>query len=129
MKKLLQVKHIFLDKTGTLTKNDVAINEKTFFSLTKMDRDKILSLESQIDHPIARGFLKLQQDDGEKFEIEKFEYRPGQGISGQIQGEAWEIISSPKSVKNEKWIDVYKEGKLLTSIQQYTDLKVGLSSM
>ncbi len=78
---------LLMDKTGTLTKGEVVCHG--FRSTTEgLDADElsalVASVESRSEHPlgvaIAKGF------DRRGFDVAEFEYIPGKGVSGIVDG-------------------------------------------
>jgi P-type Cu+ transporter len=92
LKKLKKIKHIFFDKTGTLTQGRVEVDSKAMARLTNQQRIGLLSLELNMDHPISNGFKKFVKEGESLLSVNDFEYIPGWGLRGWIQGEKWEAF-------------------------------------
>lgn len=85
---------IVFDKTGTLTKGEFGITD-IFIAEGFLEDDvlkMIASLESNSEHPIARGIVSSVKEKGISFhEPEEFEYMTGKGIKGKVSGR--EVLS------------------------------------
>jgi len=79
------VNTVLFDKTGTLTTGDIVC---IGFESVSPDGDAAArmaaALESRSEHPIARAIAE-NRDDG-SIRVEDFEYRPGKGIVGLVDG-------------------------------------------
>lgn len=85
---------IVFDKTGTLTKGEFGITD-IFIEEGFLEDDvlkMIASLESNSEHPIARGVVSSVKEKGISFyEPEEFENMTGKGIRGKVNGR--EVLS------------------------------------
>jgi Cu2+-exporting ATPase/Cu+-exporting ATPase len=103
VEKLSQIKSVFLDKTGTLTYGHFKILAWNFKDTT-VDRSYIRSavyaLESQSNHPIALALVDELRKDGIKtaYTVTHFKETLGQGVSGEINGDHFEISRTPHSI-------------------------------
>lgn len=85
---------VVFDKTGTLTEGEFGVTDL----ITKKDEEELLklaaSLESQSEHPIARGIVKKAKERGIKFlESDQFESITGKGLTGKVDGHSIQVIS------------------------------------
>ncbi len=100
LEKLALVKKIAFDKTGTLTYGQpevvavISLNEaysqKDIFKLAA-------SSETRSEHPLGKAITRAYS--GDKFEVENFEMRPGQGVIATIKGK--DIIIGNKSLMDQ----------------------------
>lgn len=90
------LQQVVFDKTGTLTEGRFAVSE--IVSLADMQENEILrlaaSLESQSEHPIARGIL----DEAEQRELkwsqpEEFKAISGKGAQARVDGQEVKVVS------------------------------------
>jgi Cu2+-exporting ATPase len=77
---------VIFDKTGTLTKGEFGVTD---IIAEKYNEDEILSyaasLESNSEHPIAKGIINKAKEKNVKIEtVQKFTSLPGKGIEGVI---------------------------------------------
>lgn len=106
---------IVFDKTGTLTKGSHELSEIVFFN-DQYDRKELLRLaagiEQHSEHYIAKGLMEKAKDEGIRVpQAEKFNYLPGKGIEGIVEGKEIKVagpnylkekkIEIPDSVRNE----------------------------
>ncbi len=85
---LASIKHIFLDKTGTLTEGVLTI--KTIIPSENNDENTLLqlaaSLEQYAEHVIAKAIVKAAKDRQlTLLETTDFKAYPGQGVSATVQ--------------------------------------------
>lgn len=125
---LLQASNFFFDKTGTLTPSRAKINSDDFHNLSKEDQDKLLSLESMMDHPISRGFHDLKGPANTTYKVDSFMYRPGLGLQGFIDGDRWEVQSHDQENKK-KAVKILVNGMQRAIVGIETDIKVGLGEL
>ncbi len=121
LKKIGQIKNVYLDKTGTLTEPVAGVVEDDFKKLSLEDQQKLLSLELCIDHPISNGFKRFKPKDMELWTVTDFQYHPGRGLSGQIAGEKW-TVESHLTTKSKSLV-VQKDGQVLGTIGIETTYK------
>ncbi|MEK3822170.1 heavy metal translocating P-type ATPase [Cytobacillus sp. FSL W8-0315] len=99
-----RINTVVFDKTGTLTKGEFGITD--IILSNKYDENTVLkvvaSLESQSEHPIARGILNSVKDKELTIsEPDEFEYMQGKGIKGRVDGK--EVLAvSPGYMKTQK---------------------------
>lgn len=99
---------IVFDKTGTLTKGSHELSGIEVLN-TQYDKNELLRLASGIEqhseHYIAIGLIKKVKEEGIKIpESEKFNYLPGKGLEGIVEGKQIHVIG-PNYLK-EKNIEV-----------------------
>lgn len=90
---LCKVKHLIVDKTGTLTHGDIEIDDVTLFA--EHSKEDVLaiaaSLESHANHPIARAFKPYLNSN---IVVDDVENVIGSGIYGQFAGQEVKIGSA-----------------------------------
>jgi len=99
---------IVFDKTGTLTKGSHELSGIEVLN-TQYGKNELLRLASGIEqhseHYIALGFMQKAKKEGIKVpQSEKFNYLPGKGIEGIVEGKEIKVIG-PNYLK-EKKIDI-----------------------
>ena len=87
---------VIFDKTGTLTEGRFGLT--AVVPLANRSEQEILglaaSLESQSEHPIARGIVEAASAQGlESIPVSEFRALPGQGTSGVIDGHDIKVVS------------------------------------
>ena len=88
---LPRVRHLLLDKTGTLTEGRFAVRT---FTGTPADLAALASLEDASEHPLARALVAHARALGLAFlPASDFGRREGQGVTGIVGGQAWFIGS------------------------------------
>ena len=84
---------IIFDKTGTLTKGEFGVTETISFN-NDFNAKEILkyaaTVESESEHPIAKGILNSSED---KFELKDFNSIPGKGAEGKANGKNVKVVS------------------------------------
>lgn len=95
---------IVFDKTGTLTKGAFGVTAVELLD-KNLNADLFLatvaSLEQQSEHPIAKGLVRAAKDKKLVLpEVENFATMTGQGISGTVAGENWQVVSPAFLKKN-----------------------------
>lgn len=77
---------VVLDKTGTVTKGEPAVTDVYEFEENLMEY--AYSLEAKSEHPLAKAVVKkAEESNTEKYECEKFEALPGNGLCAFVNGE------------------------------------------
>lgn len=87
---------IIFDKTGTLTKGTHELQKAVSIN-PQFDEKELLRLASGVEqhseHYIAQGFLrKAKEMDISVPKSEKFNYLPGQGLEGIVEGKAIKVV-------------------------------------
>jgi len=87
---LPRVRHLLLDKTGTLTEGRFEVQE---FIGTEDDLAALAALEESSEHPLASALVQYARNVGEKisFPVTDFTRHDGLGVTGKIGGERWFI--------------------------------------
>lgn len=126
--KLLRVKNVFLDKTGTLTGRQWEISQSSLTSKNLTFQKIILSLEATSQHPVAFGLREIWSDLSAQglFEVTNRQVLET-GVSGCIQGEAWKFASFVD--QNQKWFGLFQHEKLVWRFQLQTRLRKGAAEL
>lgn len=99
---------IVFDKTGTLTKGSHELSEIKVLNNQPDEKELIrlaAGVEQHSEHYIALGFMQKAKKEGIKIpQSEKFNYLPGKGIEGIVEGKEIKVIG-PNYLK-EKKIDI-----------------------
>lgn len=95
---------IVFDKTGTLTKGAFGVTAVELLD-KNLNADLFLatvaSLEQQSEHPIAKGLVRAAKDKKLVLpEVGNFATMTGQGISGTVASENWQVVSPAFLKKN-----------------------------
>ena len=90
LEKLVQIRSVFLDKTGTLT---FGTPQVIFWNVPDELSAQILALESHSIHPIAKALVKYLDVRGEGVlpQVEEIHETRGLGIRGRVQGQWIEL--------------------------------------
>ena len=84
---------IVFDKTGTLTKGEFGVTDILVFN-EQFSKDELLqyaaAVESNSEHPIAKGIIKSAQ---EQWEVEEFKSIPGKGAQGLVKKKSVKAVS------------------------------------
>ena len=85
---LAKVTHVVLDKTGTLTKGQLALESMEIFS--EVDEQQVLdiaaALELGSEHPVAKVFLQNASSHNNTVVAQEIEAIPGQGVTALVEG-------------------------------------------
>ena len=104
------IQAIIFDKTGTLTKGEFGVTETISFD-NNYDEKEILkyaaTLESESEHPIAKGIVKSSQ---EKYDLKEFNSIPGKGAEGKVNGKNVKVVS-PGYLEENK-IEIQQKDKI-----------------
>ena len=88
IERMRKIDTILLDKTGTLTKGDLSVQQFKNFSEKWTDLELLqiaASLEQKSSHPLAQAILDFAENDN--FAVTtNFENFPGEGVFGKIDG-------------------------------------------
>jgi P-type Cu+ transporter len=113
--KLDKVTTIVLDKTGTLTSGRPQVVDIITYDF---DEDKLIeivaSIESLSEHPLAQALIEERNKRKLKsLRAESFNYTPGKGVTGKIDGQQYEIgnyrFISELNIDLSKIDDFYKQ--------------------
>jgi len=86
---------IVFDKTGTLTEGRFGVNEVVPLADTGKDRILALAaaLESQSEHPIARGVVRSAREQGvQVLRPTDFRNLPGEGVEAEVEGATIRVV-------------------------------------
>ena len=87
------IQAIIFDKTGTLTTGEFGVTEVISLD-NQYDEKEILkyaaAIESESEHPIAKGIVKSSED---KYELKEFNSIPGKGAEGKVNGKEVKVVS------------------------------------
>ena len=100
--KLAKCDTVVFDKTGTLTYGNLHVTEVTI-SKNKLKEivNKLYSIESQSDHPLALALTKYLKEHfkPQLCKIDEYLYIPGEGISAKSEGKRY-LIGNETLLKN-----------------------------
>lgn len=91
------IQAVIFDKTGTLTKGEFGVTE--IISFNGMNEKEILkyaaTIESESEHPIARGIVNSSPNGTSKgkYQLKEFNSIPGKGAEGKVNGKDVKIVS------------------------------------
>ncbi|MFS0788062.1 copper-translocating P-type ATPase [Shouchella sp. 1P09AA] len=94
---------IVFDKTGTLTEGTFGVTDVISYSdlSEKQIIERVASLETESEHPIAAGIVDHAKNQGYAINsVDEFDSITGSGIKGTIDGETYYVVS-PGYVKRE----------------------------
>jgi copper/silver-translocating P-type ATPase len=93
IEKLAKIKHIYLDKTGTITHGKLQIENFTLLEKSFLSVEEIIqSLEIHSRHPVAQALIDFIKGKNVKaHEVEEFQEILGKGVSGKINNRFYEI--------------------------------------
>ena len=114
LEKILKIKNIFLDKTGTLTEGTLHLDQAVPREPTEEEKKIILALESESIHPIAFALRRSWPDFQNLPAIENRRETLGQGIEGRRAGDHYQLMSTSETSENGLGIDFKKNGELVT---------------
>lgn len=99
-----KISTVVFDKTGTLTEGNFGVNRVTTLKdgISKNDLLKMAAaIEQNSEHPIARGIVAAAKKEKlELSEIKNFQAEKGKGVSGEINGDLYSIVS-PRYLKEQ----------------------------
>lgn len=105
---------VIFDKTGTLTEGTFTVTDILNFRDEFSDEEILkyaASLETNSEHPLAKGILEKADD---TWEPEEFDSITGKGIQGKIKGKAVKVVS-PGYVKDQEMEYPEKEVEEISS--------------
>jgi Cu2+-exporting ATPase/Cu+-exporting ATPase len=93
IEKLATVKHVFIDKTGTITLGKLAITNFRAFAPTAVPlSDVIYNLENHSRHPVAVALIEsIKGRERNPLPVADFREALGTGVAGTIAGRFYEI--------------------------------------
>lgn len=87
---------ILFDKTGTLTKGSHELQKITLINEAYSENESLrlaAGVEQNSEHFIAQGFLRKAKEAGINVpRSDHFNYIPGQGVEGRIDGKAFKVV-------------------------------------
>jgi heavy metal translocating P-type ATPase len=85
---LAQTRHVFFDKTGTLSESTMRVAELLIADTWSGEREVLLStisaIESRVAHPIARALVDSISIRNHPVQIESLQLLPGQGVEARV---------------------------------------------
>lgn len=88
---LADIKHAFIDKTGTLTSGEFEVrNWETIRGSEEEIKRAVRSLEENSQHPVAKSLVRYLQN-VQSEPVKNFVETPGLGVHGELFGKKWEI--------------------------------------
>ena len=84
LEKLGKIRTLCIDKTGTLTQGEVAIEKYHIYKFSEKEiAEALLSLESRSEHPLARSLCRWAEEHGaETRQCSGFTQLAGEGVEG-----------------------------------------------
>lgn len=113
--KLSSVQHVFLDKTGTVTSEELDLLTNLENQFAPEDLKAILALELHSHHPIAQA-LRRNLDLSPLPTVIDFRYNPTIGISGVVNNHFYELKTNLQNKENLSVL-VIKDRQSLGSIE------------
>lgn len=91
-----KVDRVVFDKTGTLTEGNFGVTD--IFPVEGISEENLLTLaysvETQSDHPIAKGIVKEGKDRNlELYEVKDYQNLTGKGLTAMVKGSQVSVIS------------------------------------
>lgn len=89
-----KVRHILLDKTGTITEGRPQVQGVHFFGDEDLARRTLYALEKNSDHPLAHALLAYVKKGGveENLQVTDFKNIDGKGVTGKIEGREVSVV-------------------------------------
>ena len=120
---LYKIKNIFIDKTGTLTTENLKFKSQNPPAIDIMYQKIILGLESRSVHPVAFAF-RGSWSNVTPCEITNLSEKIGCGVRGEWNGSHFEIRSLEESVhSNDYAVGFYKNDQLIAEFYFENELK------
>lgn len=97
---LAKVNVLAIDKTGTLTEGLPKVTD-TILSPNADESDlmAIAALEQESEHPLASAIVAIADNSVVKPPVDRFQYFPGRGIEGDINGKTY-CVGSPSFIES-----------------------------
>jgi Cu+-exporting ATPase len=124
---LAQTRHIFFDKTGTLSEEHLQLRERVWRAgdaSERLDMERaLLAIERSQSHPIAQSVIRRLQEEGvsdEGLQLEMLHSEPGAGIEASVRfadGRLWQLRIGEQGYVSSAWgVDSWSqlEGQLLS---------------
>jgi heavy metal translocating P-type ATPase len=117
LERLSEVRTVFLDKTGTLTHGELAVEGVVHVAGDPArNRRLLVSLEQDSLHPIARAIRHHLHGEA-PLPLESLQERVGVGIEAQVGGRLLEVKALPATDTVHTCVGLYEEGLLLTRVE------------
>ena len=85
---LAHTKHVFFDKTGTLSESEMRVTELLVVESFEAKRDALLgavrAIQDRVAHPIARALVRAIPLGGERADVQDLKLLPGQGVQANV---------------------------------------------
>lgn len=108
-----KIDYVVLDKTGTITKGEVKVNDVLSFADEKELLEIAYSLESLSEHPLSNAITECAKEkNAEKKDCESFKALPGFGLEGVIDGEL--CFGGNDKLMKEKGVDISKADDIVS---------------
>lgn len=92
---LAHTKHLFFDKTGTLSESEMRLSEQLVADDFSAQRDELLgvvrAIQERVSHPIARALLKSIEPSQETVALEDFDLLPGVGVQASVSTSGYRV--------------------------------------
>ena len=124
---LAQTRHIFFDKTGTLSEEHLQLRERIWRAgddKERLDMERaLLAVERSQAHPIAQAVQRRLQEEGvsdEGIQLESIQSEPGAGIEARVRfadGRLWQLRIGEQGYVSSAWgLDAWEalEAQLLS---------------
>jgi Cu+-exporting ATPase len=92
--KMRNIKSVFLDKTGTVTRGQLHLVKSYPPEISTDFRSLILGLEAQSQHPVAFAFRRAWPDEPVSRSLEDLQELPGVGVQGRERSSLWTVETS-----------------------------------
>lgn len=94
LEKVLNIKKIFVDKTGTLTTGNIKVLDFSIIELDPKNEEILYSLEKRSQHPIAKAlvhYLEKRHESISNLPLENFKEVAGIGVEGKYKNNFFEV--------------------------------------
>lgn len=86
---LAQTRHVFFDKTGTLSETEMRVTEQLVLESFSKERDDLLaavrSIQERVTHPIARTLVQAIPAGEALVAVSELQLIPGRGVSAVVE--------------------------------------------
>lgn len=131
LEELSRIKNVCFDKTGTLTKGEVKLED--FIAVDDKKKEKYISIskgiESHSEHPLAKAVMSFNDEiKGIDVGIESIQVVPGVGISADVDGKKFSILSISKcdsaipEILRDSISKAEQEGKTITLLTEDSNI-------
>ncbi len=112
-----KIDYVVLDKTGTITKGEVRVNDIISFVEEKNLLEISYSLESLSEHPLSKAITDYAKEKNiVKKDCGSFKALPGFGLEGVIDGEIY--FGGNEKLMKEKGVDISNAYKMVSSQEE-----------